>query len=216
MSFQFLCPQGHLLEGEESQAGQQCDCPMCGTRFVIPGTPTAMPQQPQFPGQAAAPAAFDPGVAQPYQAPQFEAPQHEAPVFEGPQFGPPHSDPFAPAEPAGAMGFPGEGQGAMEEVENPFQQEEEEGPKLLHIPCPKGHELETPEEMLGQDVLCPFCGEQFTLQLRDSVEYKREREMERDRRDRKAGKTWFNWAITMAVVVIIGVVVMLAMIISRS
>ena len=36
MPFQFQCPQGHLLEGDKSQAGQQCHCPTCGMLFIIP------------------------------------------------------------------------------------------------------------------------------------------------------------------------------------
>src|SRR6185295_8589581 len=36
MTFQFLCPQGHLLQGEEAHMGMQCQCPQCGTAFIIP------------------------------------------------------------------------------------------------------------------------------------------------------------------------------------
>ena len=36
MTFHFQCPYGHLLAGEESQAGQQCMCPVCTTLFIIP------------------------------------------------------------------------------------------------------------------------------------------------------------------------------------
>jgi hypothetical protein len=36
MGFKFLCPQGHLLEGDSSQAGQPCGCPECGTTFLVP------------------------------------------------------------------------------------------------------------------------------------------------------------------------------------
>jgi hypothetical protein len=45
MTFQFLCPQGHLLEGEEAHMGMQCQCPQCGTAFIIPTI--------ERPGQAA-------------------------------------------------------------------------------------------------------------------------------------------------------------------
>ena len=36
MSFQFCCPQGHVLQGELSQVGQLFQCPMCGSSFLIP------------------------------------------------------------------------------------------------------------------------------------------------------------------------------------
>lgn len=51
MPFQFFCPQGHVLNGDESQVGQPCQCPYCGSSFVIPQASGA-PQGPmQWPGQ---------------------------------------------------------------------------------------------------------------------------------------------------------------------
>jgi hypothetical protein len=41
MTFQFLCPQGHLLQGEEAHMGLQCQCPQCGVAFIIPTIATA-------------------------------------------------------------------------------------------------------------------------------------------------------------------------------
>ena len=144
MGFQFQCPQGHLLEGEESQAGQQCHCPTCGMLFIIPH-PVAAP------------------VAQPEPQP---AP---APVPEPP-----------------------------------------EEPQLLHIPCPNGHELEVPPDMIDQDVLCPHCQMQFRLRARDSVEHRRKKQMADERRDYERGQAWLNWAIAIAVIVVIGLIVMIA------
>jgi hypothetical protein len=137
MSFQFTCPQGHLLEGDESQAGQQCQCPTCGTLFLIPHPVAGHP----------------------------DAGRVDAALVE---------DPFGGAPPE---------------------------PRLLHIPCPNGHELETPEDMLGQEVLCPHCGAQFVLREQDSLEARRLREIELDRRLREQSKAWFNWAIVIAVLV---------------
>ena len=42
MSFQFRCPQGHVLQGELSQVGHLFQCPMCGSNFLIP-PPTVDP-----------------------------------------------------------------------------------------------------------------------------------------------------------------------------
>ena len=83
-------------------------------------------------------------------------------------------------------------------------------PTLLHIPCPKGHELEVPPDMLNQDVLCPHCNTQFRLREKDSVEYKRKREIEIERRDYKRGQVWLNWAIAAAVIVVLGLIIMIA------
>lgn len=159
MAFQFQCPQGHLLEGDESQAGQTCQCPMCGMAFIIPAPLTAPahawtePQQPQEP---------------------------QGPAF--PQVGPGVQAPLPGVEQA---------------------------PPLLHIPCPKGHELEVPPEMLNQDVMCPHCGEQFRLRERDSVEFKRKQQDEEERRIARSGKLWFNWAVTIAVLIVIFLVILI-------
>ncbi len=166
--FQFQCPNSHLLEGDESQAGQQCTCPTCGILFIIP-SPVGQPSAPASP------------------------PGHAAPqVFSGIE---------PPGTASSSTGFPKVGPDGPST--NPFKQQTE--PDLLHIPCPNGHELETPKEMLGQDVLCPHCNVQFQLREKDSVEYKRKRAAEIERRERKAGQNWLNWAITIAVLVIIGI-----------
>lgn len=170
MAFQFQCPQGHLLEVDESQVGQQCQCPMCGVTFVIPAPPGASPF----------------GVSPYSPAPSF-AP---APAVEAPSF------PFAPASGA-AAGF------------DPFSQPAE--PRFLHIPCPQGHELEVPLEMVGQDVLCPHCQTQFRLRDKDSVEHQQKRRQEMELKDYKTGQLWMTWAVVIAVVVLIGLAVMIGM-----
>ncbi len=43
MVFQFQCPQGHVLTGNESDVGQMSQCPTCGEAFLIPG-PMVQPQ----------------------------------------------------------------------------------------------------------------------------------------------------------------------------
>jgi hypothetical protein len=82
MPFQFYCPQGHLLQGDESQMGQQSQCPMCGSLFMIP-----MPQpapgyqgQPGFQGHGAAGGVM-PGAQMPA-APEPEPPPPPPPEPE--------------------------------------------------------------------------------------------------------------------------------------
>lgn len=154
MPYQFSCPNGHVLEAEESYAGQQTQCPECAAAFVIP--------QPQFVGAGG-------------------------------------------TSPAGGFPAIGPGAAAAARFESPA------GPRLLHIPCPNGHELETPPDMIGQEVLCPHCGEQFLLREKDSIEHKRRRREERERKERKASNLWFNAAITVAVVVVLGLVILIAL-----
>ena len=43
MAFPFYCPQGHLLQGEPEQAGQPCQCPQCGSTFLVPQANVAGP-----------------------------------------------------------------------------------------------------------------------------------------------------------------------------
>lgn len=100
---------------------------------------------------------------------------------------------------------------ADETVEVPHVASEPQQPRLLHIPCPQGHELETPEEMLGQDVICPLCGEQYNLQYKNSIEFKREQEAERERRERRESEVWFTRAIIAAAVVLLGLAILIIM-----
>ena len=79
---------------------------------------------------------------------------------------------------------------------------------LLHIPCPHGHLLETPREMLGQDAMCPYCQAQFRLRFEDSQEYRQEKVERRERREQKLGRAWLHWTIAAAVIVVLGVILM--------
>ena len=174
MAFQFMCPQGHLLEGDPSQSGQQITCPVCQQLFIIPAAPEST-------------------------QPAVEAPQ----AFTGPTFGPPSDhpaqQPFAPApEPAG-LGLPQVG--PQRHVANPFESPDS---KILHIPCPScKKELETPPEMLDMDVMCPHCDAQFLLRERDSVESKRKRQDQIEQREYVVGQKWLSWSIAIAVLVLL-------------
>lgn len=129
MAFQFQCPQEHLLEGEESQAGQAINCPVCGMLFIIP---------------------------EPIAAPVPETPP----------------EPEKPPE-----------------------------PEILHIPCPNGHELEVPPDMIDTEVLCPQCNVQFRLRAKDSIEHRKRREQEEAIRDAKTNKFYYQFAIVVASIV---------------
>ena len=83
---------------------------------------------------------------------------------------------------------------------------------LVHIPCPNGHLLETPPEMFGQDVMCPHCQAQFQLKERESVEYKRREAADEERFERRRGKLWLNWAVSIAVVIVLGLIAMIWMV----
>ena len=76
---------------------------------------------------------------------------------------------------------------------------------LLHIPCPNGHELETPPEMIGRRAKCPECGVEFRLRREKSIEYQYQQKLLDDKR----AQFWLRVAIFTAVVVVMAIVVMI-------
>jgi len=198
MAFQFLCPQGHLLQTDESQVGQQCRCPYCGVEFLVP--------PPSGEGSAEQPAAGQEGA---WSATPAVAGSQEA-LFDEPV--PDEHD--GGAEGNAEEGFPGIRTAANQDdpPEVPaFGLAAAEQATTVHIICPRGHVLETPREMLGQDAMCPYCQAKFRLRFEDTEEYRREQQMQRERHEQKLGKAWMNWAIAVAVVVVMGVVILIAM-----
>ena len=150
VTIQFQCPQGHLLEADESQAHEQICCPQCGLLFVIPG-PNAASSPPstfdQLAAEALARSAVDLGRA-----------------------------------------------------------------KTLHIPCPNGHLLDAPIEMLGQDVLCPHCEVQFRLLEMNSLEYRERQTAAREHaeaiEDYAVGEVWLKWAIAVSLFVALALLIL--------
>ena len=55
---------------------------------------------------------------------------------------------------------------------------------LLHIPCPNGHVLETPSEMIDQRVMCPECRVEYYARRERSLEQQVEREAADEQRTR--------------------------------
>ena len=203
MAFRFLCPQGHELQGDESQAGQQCKCPYCESLFVVPQPLAPAPMEPAEPEPTPPPGMFGdaaPPTPAPGGAPDFSWAEQPAPGYEQ-QPGP------EPQDQAG--GFPGIQVGPDAGPGGPSIAELPGGAQIVHILCPSGHELETPREMLGQDALCPYCQVQFRLRFEDSIEYRRQVEEERELREMKSGKAWMHWSIAAAVVVIFGIILMI-------
>lgn len=268
MPFQFYCPQGHLLEGHESQMGQQSQCPICGGVFVIPmapGMPGPQPgwspgYSPQPPGYyppqtpAAPPGAF---VGYPTYPGAFQPGYSSAGAYPGGYVGGPmpggqqpwagyEQPPPQPGYPGGAamvpggMSYPGAAADATPGASSPapftdFQIQtepaaagaevaapappveepkpepppEKQEPRVVRIPCPQGHELQTPMDMVAQDVLCPICGTQFHLRYEDSVEFKEEQAELQRRKAERVNQVALKWSIGAAVVVVLGILGMM-------
>lgn len=153
MAFQFLCPQGHLLQADASQMGRTINCPTCGVLFVVPTVSTAAAVQPviQVP-----PAAPEPAEPEPLEADPLNLNlrgRRRAHLDVGP---PEEEEVVEESIPEAAAG----NRSTFGPVDS--------SPRLVHLNCPQGHELITPFETMGQDVLCPHCGEQFLLRYQDS------------------------------------------------
>ncbi len=212
--FQFYCPQGHLLEAEPSQSGQQCACPTCGAAFVIP---SPAPTQSGPVSETAMAAQYDPAGSSEIaaeDAPSMNVPQQNFP----PQgYGPSETFPHV-AGGDGAAQFPsvtmgpsvgppgGQNAGTGAEVPDFSASPKDDPNRVIRIICPEGHELQTPMDMVGTDAMCPHCSTQFRLRYEDSLEYKEEREQQRLRREEAFGQGALKWAIVAAVLVILGLV----------
>lgn len=186
MTFQFLCPQGHLLQGEEQHMGMQCQCPQCGVAFIIPTIerPTAAP--------SLSGSSLD------------LAPIEEDRVEE--EFAPDLSG-LAPGT-TGLERFDDEVFNSENLAAGSIEMNEvidELGETLLHIPCPNGHVLDVPLDMIGARVMCPHCRAEFRLRREKSIEHLREQELI----DARRARFWFRLAILAASVVGIALIVMI-------
>ncbi|MCE9552942.1 MAG: hypothetical protein K8T91_06140 [Planctomycetes bacterium] len=200
MAFQFLCPQGHLLQADASQMGRTINCPTCGVLFVVPTVTTAAAVQPVIQVPPMAP----PAAPEPAESAESEDDDPLDLNLRGRRGRRrAHLD----------IGLPDAGEVAEHEVVEAGIPEPavgshstlgglDSGPRLVHLHCPQGHELITPFETMGQDVLCPHCGEQFLLRYPDTVEYKTKHQLKEEIREQKLGQKWLTWAIVAGVLVL--------------
>jgi hypothetical protein len=187
--------------------------PVYGQQYPVhPGYPGYPPDQSGAPGQPGAPPGYGQspweqpvgpqaaggfagyaGAAAP-QTPVGE-PGSALPVIKTEEEAAGPAAPAAPSEPPAPAG------------------EEKKEPAVVRIPCPQGHELQTPTDMLNQEVLCPICSTQFHLRYEDSVEFKQEQAELRRQKTEKLNQAALKWSIIAAVVIvlsILGMVIYLA------
>jgi len=216
MPFQFYCPHGHLLQGEETQIGQPCMCPYCQTEFMIPApaggpanpaaTPVIPPEEPYYGQEGSYEEEYE-------EEPPVETREDRAGASEFFGFG--SKEQGGEEQDVANAGRVGDRVPDVEAPQNIFERKREKAtPGIFHIPCPNGHILETPEEMLNQEAICPECEREFVLRWEKSIEGMREQATKQERHDRKIGNAWMNWAIAAAVIVVFGVLVMIGMIVA--
>jgi len=78
-------------------------------------------------------------------------------------------------------------------------------PRLLRVTCPRGHTLDAPCTLDGQQVVCPYCGSRFLFSYEKSEQYQHERPPGATEGPR-ARRAWIDWFTVAAVAVIIGTV----------
>ena len=162
MRFPFLCPQGHVLEGESAESGLETKCPQCGVAFYVPD----------------------------YEPPREVFPSASSQATQQPE------------KLAGMTDLLDElgGGAASSAAPDQLMSGGDLSSGVVHIPCPNGHELETPFEMLGLEAYCPYCGDKFRLKEQNSVEYQRQQAIV----DAKRAKIWFNVAVGAAGFILVG------------
>lgn len=227
MNFQFYCPQGHLLEGDSSQAGSQITCPLCHILFIVPDFPDQNEQAP--PPQNENPFSFTSSAKHSSSGPDFSALGAIQPSgksqnpFSSRQFQLPglnaddnaiesavDENPDAAPDENASTGIPDLFSSDGSRTRTPFTPTPSASAlKILHIPCPSGHILDVPKEMLGEKAVCPFCRKQFTLKFEKSLEHRREVEKREERIVKKKGKAWFYWSVIALVVTVIGVIALI-------
>ena len=200
MAFQFQCPQGHLLEAEEMDAGKTCQCPYCGLTLAIPVPAGTLPQIPSAvtPISPSSPASSPviPAVPTPAIVSTAAGTASELPPVVGRR-----RRPTLDASQA-ELNF-GEEETRQNSTVDVTKKEE-----LFHIPCPNGHELEVPREMLEATALCPHCNSQFKLRERDSVEANRKKVIREEQQERKTSNSWLNWIVGISVAVVLFLLVL--------
>jgi hypothetical protein len=187
--FQFQCPRGHLLEADQSQIGTRLRCPKCKILLLVPPMVAAPPVSGP-PTKSAEPTLSDdePTIEMGALKKDSEPlPQIQIDVMSKPR--------PKPADPEAVRSLA--------------------EPELWHIPCPKGHLLETPREMLGQEAECPFCHARFRLRREKSVEHQRRKAEDEAIRESRLGTAWLRRAIVAAVLVVLALVGLAMLVHSR-
>jgi hypothetical protein len=200
MPFPFFCPQGHILEAEIEQVGQAAACPFCGTEMLIP-SPGNWTRQAGLPAHGA-------DQSQPHHDPAMAA---TSPL----EIAPDGVDDGMPMGTSGLASAAETGPDASVEEQWTFSGIATSSPikettaEVLHIPCPHGHVLETPPDMLGTPVMCPICRTTFEPQYELSQEYRQKREEMAARAAERAARFWLNLAIGAAILVLGGLIMLI-------
>ncbi len=88
--------------------------------------------------------------------------------------------------------------------------------KMLHVECKKCSQLlEVSNDMLGQKLACPACGNVFLAELSRTVEYRREKKIKDDKEERQLSTRWLYTAVFVGLFAVISLIMMIAWSASR-
>lgn len=219
MAFHFFCPTGHLLQADERHVGRAAVCPYCNTTLRIPAV--RKPARSVENTEAAAdvadarPSPGDRGAVA-ASSHDVDSPSLEVREVASDEGAFAALDDQAAAEHRGGSADSPEAERRSGSAETFFGNqpplESEVGrPGAVHIPCPAGHVLETPPDMVGRDAMCPFCGQVFRLEFRNSLEYQQEQEQRAARQAERAARFWLQWAIAAAIVTVGGLILLIVL-----
>src|SRR6185437_7497128 len=189
-----------------------------------PPAPGYPPMQPAggYPGYPAGYGGAAPGYGQPNVEGAFAGPSGAAPPAGFPGVntqGYPEPSPDVPMIQTESPPQPPSGPAPEPEAPSASQPppaEEKKEPRIVRIPCPQGHELQTPMDMVNQEVLCPICATQFHLRYEDSVEFKQEQAELRRRKAEQLNTAALKWSIIAAAVVVVGILGMIIYLVARA
>jgi hypothetical protein len=197
-------PLPDLLRPAEAEASADAVPALQPGGIALPFDPRAKAALPfELPDDTHAPLTFDLPAAAPVPL-EFSRP---APMpFEAPRNAPP-LPPLPEAPRAAADDQP---PGGLREAEAaPLDVNEIQTEVPLHIPCPSGHTLEVTRDVLGKEVMCPYCRKRFLPLWERSLEYRRQKAQIRVREENQLGRIWLSGAIVAAIVVLAAVIAMI-------
>lgn len=177
MAIEFECPNGHLLEVEDSLVGQECQCPACNIICIVPEIEAVDDDSQQVQPRSVVARGKRSRIHRRGRAPDAD---------ELPDFMP---------------------RAGKKDVSR-FDPDGQKVDRILHLECRCGQLLQATRDLMGQDLVCPNCGREFTARYDHTLEAEQEYEEKEERKIRKSAKLWLNWAIVFAVLAVFGIILL--------
>jgi uncharacterized membrane protein YvbJ len=73
-------------------------------------------------------------------------------------------------------------------------------PQVWRIPCPNGHVSKVAEALIGRQLACPKCNEQFVARIADSLEQRQQARQRQAKHEEELAAKWLARAIWAGVI----------------